>query len=61
MTAKERAAQLLRKTPRPDAIESANKVKAFREVHESCVKQFKGGKCTEQAAQSILNRLTPFF
>lgn len=61
MNYKDMVRDLLRKTPKASAINSTNKARACREAHEACVKQFKGGKCTEQAAQSIINRLTPFF
>lgn len=60
MTTKDRAAELLRKTPRQDAIDSINKAKAFKKAHSDCVKQFKSGKCSEQAAQTIINTLSTY-
>lgn len=61
MTPHDQARALLRKTPRPDAIDTTNKAAAYREAHAACTKQYKGGRCTAQAAQSIIHRLTPFF
>lgn len=60
MTPHDQARALMRKAPRPGAIDTIGKAAAYKEAMAACAKQFKNGKCTEQAAQSIINRLTPF-
>ena len=61
MNPKDQVRELLRKTPRPDSIDSTNKAKAFKRIHSESIKKFKDGRCTEQAASGILTNLQQFF
>ena len=60
-TTKDKVRELLRRTPRPDAIDSVNKARAFKKAHADCRKQFKDGKCTDAQAQTIFINLSVFF
>lgn len=61
MNFKDMVRDMLRKTPRAEAINSINKAKAFKKVHAESVKKFKDGKCTDQAAASIHSNLSVFY
>lgn len=47
MNPKDQVRELLRKTPKPDSIDSINKAKAFKRIHSESIKKFKDGRCTE--------------
>lgn len=61
MNFKDMVRGLLRKSPRPDAINSLSKAQAFKKIHTDCIKKFKDGKCTEQQAASIHANLSVFY
>lgn len=61
MNHKDMVRDMLRKTPRAEAINSINKARAFKKVHAESIKKFKDGKCTDQAAASIYNNLSIFY
>jgi hypothetical protein len=60
MNFKEKVRDLLRKTPRPEAIDTINKTKEFKESYTRHTKAFKGGACSEQTAESIFKNLSAF-
>ena len=61
MSPQDRIRAILNKPPRQDAIDTTQKARNFKADHSDAVKKFKDGKCNEQTAYTILNRLRPYY
>lgn len=51
--------ELLKRTPRADRIDTINKARAFKRMHEAATKAIKGKNV--QTIQSIRAELSPFY
>lgn len=61
MSPQDQIRAILNKPPRPDAIDTVQKARLFKEDYSDAAKKFNGGKCNEQTAYTILNRLRPYY
>lgn len=60
MTPHNKLRALLAAAPVPSAIDTVDKVRAFKEAHAAATRAFKSGSCTPDQAQSILKQIQKY-